>query len=138
MARSLNIDIVTPERVLLSEEVTSVVAPGVLGSFGVLPNHAPMLAELATGELRFRRDTGLEGRIAVKGGFLQVFQNQVTVLADAAEPAEEIDTEAVRRQLEELRERLREARLQGALREAEELSEQMTWAQTRLRVAGGA
>jgi F-type H+-transporting ATPase subunit epsilon len=101
--RDFTLDVVTPDRVVLSEEVTSVVAPGVQGAFGVLSNHAPLLSELSIGELRFRRPNGREIRLAVGGGFLQVFNNEVTVLADTAELAEEIDVERARRALEAAR-----------------------------------
>src|SRR5438132_13949482 len=98
--RTFTLDIVTPDRVVVRDTATALFAPGVLGSFGVLPNHAPMLAELKTGELRFRRDTGREERLALSGGFLQIFDNSVTVLADSAERAEEIDVDRARRALE--------------------------------------
>ena len=127
--RAFTIDIVTPERVVLSDRATSLVAPGVLGSFGVLANHAPLLTQLETGELRYRRETGEEIRMAVSGGFFQVFGNQVTVLADTAERAEEIDLDRARVSLERARAEIRQAtgfvddakrqELENALRRAE-------------------
>jgi F-type H+-transporting ATPase subunit epsilon len=94
--RTFTVDIVTPERVLLRDEAVSLTAPGVEGSFGILANHAPMLAELGIGELRYRRADGREQFLAVGGGFLQVFNNEVSVLAEAAERAEEIDVDRAR------------------------------------------
>jgi F-type H+-transporting ATPase subunit epsilon len=98
--RSFRIDVVTPDRVLLSDEAVSLVAPGVEGYLGILPNHAPLVTELATGELRYKNGEGDEVRLAVSGGFLQVADNRVTVLADAAERAEEISVERARAALD--------------------------------------
>ena len=97
--RSFTVDIVTPERVLVHDTATYLQAPGVQGSFGILPNHAPLLSELSVGELRYRRENGQEVRLAIGGGFLQIFNNEVSVLADTAERAEEIDVERARRAL---------------------------------------
>ncbi len=89
MAR-LRLEIVTAERMVYSEDVDIVVAPGVIGQLAVLPHHAPLLTVLEPGEIRVVKD-GEERRIAVSGGFLEVMANKVTVLADTAERAEEID-----------------------------------------------
>jgi len=102
-ARTFTLDIVTPDRVVVSDEAVSLRAPGVQGSFGVLVNHAPLLTELATGELEYRRENGQEIRLAVSGGFLQVFDNKITVLADAAERATEIDVTRARAALDRAR-----------------------------------
>jgi F-type H+-transporting ATPase subunit epsilon len=134
--RTFNVDIVTPERVVVHDEATSLVAPGVQGSFGILPNHAPLLSELAVGELRYRRNSGQEQRLAIGGGFLQVFNNQVTVLADTAERAEEIDTERARRALERYRAETQE--VTSLADERRVLAEGgLERARNRLRVAGG-
>ena len=135
--RSFTVDVVTPERVVLSDTATSLVAPGVQGSFGVLPNHSPMLAELSIGELRYRRESGEEVRLAIGGGFFQVFDNKVSILAEAAERAGEIDTERARRARERARQDQRQA--QGTYDDAQvELAEAAyERAQNRLRVAGG-
>lgn len=134
--RTLTVDIVTPERVVLSESAVYVRAPGVDGSFGILPNHAPMLAELKAGELDFRKQNGQEVRLAVSSGFLQVFDNLVTVLADAAERLEEIDVDRARRALEAARADLRAAQASydpDRLAAAQSAFER---AQNRIRVAG--
>lgn len=131
--RTFTVDIVTPDRVVLSDRAVSLVAPGVCGSFGVLPNHAPLLSELEVGELRYRRENGEEIRLAVSGGFLQIFNNQITVLADTAEREAEIDLERARRALERARHELSEAREMN--RDLAEKNVQR--AQNRVRVAGG-
>jgi len=82
--------LVTTERLLLDTEVEEVYAPGVLGQFGVLPQHVNFLTALGTGELRFRKN-GVDRYVAVSGGILEVLDDVVTVLADTAEFADEID-----------------------------------------------
>jgi len=77
-----------------SDEVDVVIAPGVLGQLAILPHHAPLMTMLDPGELCFRRG-GEETFIAMSGGFLEVFQNRVVILADTAERAEEIDVARV-------------------------------------------
>jgi F-type H+-transporting ATPase subunit epsilon len=86
------LEIVTPERQVLSEEVDSVVCPGVEGELGVLPHHAPLLTTLGVGELRIRRG-GEEEFFAIAGGFLQVRPDKVVVMAETADMASEIDME---------------------------------------------
>ena len=81
-------EIVTAERLVSSQEVDVVVAPGVEGELAVLPHHAPLLTSLKPGEVLVRND-GEETYIAVSGGFLEVMPDKVTILADAAERAEE-------------------------------------------------
>ena len=86
----LSFEIVTAERVVHSDEVDVVVAPGVLGQLAILPNHASLMTMLEPGELVTRRDNE-ESSIFVSGGFLEVMANKVTILADTAERCEEID-----------------------------------------------
>jgi F-type H+-transporting ATPase subunit epsilon len=105
--RLFQLDVVTPDRVVMSEPVRSVVAPGSEGSFGVLAGHAPMVAELTVGQLRYVPETGPEEIMAVSGGFLEVGRGQVTVLADSAERAQEIDVERAIRARERAREEAR-------------------------------
>lgn len=90
------LELVTPERVLFSEEVQAVQAPGVEGSFGVLAGHAPLLTELKTGLIKLTLTDGTDAYIATSGGFLQVSRQKVLILADSAELSEEIDVERAR------------------------------------------
>jgi len=103
LPRTITLEIVTPDRALASEEVDEVQLPGAEGYFGVLPGHTPLLASLQVGELWYR--IGSEKRyLAVAFGFVEVLPHRVTVLAQVAERAEEIDTEraeAARRRAEE-------------------------------------
>ena len=87
--------LVTPARELLDLDVEEVYAPGVLGQFGVLPLHVNFLTALETGELRYRV-RGKDHYVAVSGGICEVLDDVVTVLADSAEPADEIDVERAR------------------------------------------
>ena len=88
----LRLDIVTPDKVVLQEEVDYVGAPGVAGEFGILPGHAPMLSALKVGALFYRKGEKTAW-IFVSGGFVQVSDNKVTVLAESAEQASDIDVE---------------------------------------------
>jgi len=88
----ISLEIVTPERQVFSEDVDSVVCPGVEGELGVLPHHAPLLTTLGVGELRIRRG-GEEEFFAIAGGFLQVRPDKVVVMAETADMAAEIDIE---------------------------------------------
>ena len=121
---SIKLDIVTAERVVFSDDVDVVVAPGVEGQLGILPHHAPLMTMLQPGELRVRKGEE-EFSLAVTGGFLEVRPDRVIVLADAAERAEEIDIaraeEAKRRAEEQLRQRVPEvdaSRVEASLRRA--------------------
>ncbi len=101
---TVKLDIVTAERVVFSEDVNVVVAPGVEGQLGILPHHAPLMTMLLPGELLVRKG-GEEFSLAISGGFLEVRPDRIIVLADAAERVEEIDVaraEEAKRRAEEL------------------------------------
>ncbi len=133
MADRLELELVTPQRRVLSESVDEVRLPGVLGEMGVLPGHTPLLTELGTGPLAFTV-AGQERRLAIQGGFAEVLPDRVTVMATVAEAPEEIDVAAARAALA-----ASEARLGSA--EAEEiatLTDEVLLATTRIEVGGGA
>ena len=88
----IQLEIVTPDRQVFSDNVDSVQVPGSEGELGVLPHHAPLVSTLGVGELRFRKD-GAEESFAIVGGFLQVRPDKVVVLAETADMASEIDLE---------------------------------------------
>ena len=96
MASTIRLELVTPERLLLSEEVDEVVAPGYEGEFGVLPGHTQFLAILNIGVLWYRKESAVK-KIALGGGFAEVTHERVVVLADTAERADEIDLERAQR-----------------------------------------
>ncbi len=100
---SLKLDVVTAERTVYSEDVDTVIAPGMEGQLGILPHHAPLMTILQAGELIVRRG-GEEDTLAISGGFLEVRPDRVIILADQAERAEEIDVdraEAAKKRAEE-------------------------------------
>jgi len=127
------LELVTPERRVLSEEVVEVRIPGLLGELGVLPGHTPLLTALGTGPLAYTKD-GVEHRLALQGGFAEVLPDRVTVLARVAELPAEIDLEAASRQLAEAESRLPSA----AAEEIDDLTDSVRLAATRLDVGGGA
>ena len=109
MAEKLQLEVVTPDRLVLSEPVDIVMAIGSLGEFGILPNHVPFLTTLMAGELRYRKDNQLDYMV-VTGGFVEVSQNKVTVLAEAAERAREIDLDRAKRAKERAEKRMAQAK----------------------------
>jgi F-type H+-transporting ATPase subunit epsilon len=86
----IRLEIVTPERAVLTDEVDMVIAPASEGYVGILPHHAPLLTTLGPGELRIKKG-GVETSLAVFGGFMDVRPDRVVILTDAAEQADEID-----------------------------------------------
>jgi F-type H+-transporting ATPase subunit epsilon len=127
----LTLQIVTPERVVFHEEdVESVTLPGAEGELTLLPQHAPLMTALRPGPLTFRR-SGTETDVALSGGFLEIRDDKVTVLADTAERSEEIDAARA----EEARERAaaRVATREGEMDIARAMAS-LERAQARLRV----
>ncbi len=96
MADKITLRVVTPSRLLLDEEVDEVTAPGELGEFGVLPNHIAFLSTLVSGAMSYKQGSSKQS-LAVSGGYAEVLENVMTVLAPAAEFAEEIDTARAQR-----------------------------------------
>jgi F-type H+-transporting ATPase subunit epsilon len=88
----IQLEIVTPERLVYEDEVDSVNVPGVEGELGILPHHAPLVSTLGYGELRIRKG-GAEESFAIVGGFVQVRPDKVVVMAETADLASEIDLE---------------------------------------------
>jgi F-type H+-transporting ATPase subunit epsilon len=94
----LRLELVSPERVLVDEQVDEVQIPGRDGYMGILPGHAPLLSELKPGVLTYRLGSGVKV-LAVYGGFVEVQPDRVRILADAAEPKEEINIDQAREAL---------------------------------------
>ncbi len=131
MAKSFHLEVVTPDRSLLSEEVVSLVAPGVQGYLGVLANHAPLVTELGIGVLRIRYPDDTEEHVAIEGGFMEVAHNRVLILADAAERPQDIDIQRAREALLRARQRLNDPTM-----DHERARAALERAINRLRVAG--
>ena len=109
MAGNIMLDVVTPDRSVVSEEAQTVVAPGEFGEFGVLIGHTSFLTTLKTGMLRYKDSSGSERIVFVNGGFAEVMLNTVTVLAETAERRKDIDVERARAALKRAEERLADA-----------------------------
>ena len=105
---TMRLEIVTAERLVHSEDVDVVVAPGIVGELAVLPQHAPLLTVLNPGEIRVVKD-GEETFMAVSGGFMEVMGTKVTILADTAERVDEIDLQRAEAALELAQERVASA-----------------------------
>ena len=126
MPKTIKLDIVTAERLVLSEDVEYVSAPGVDGILGILPRHAPLVTALNFGALRYKKD-GAEFTFAIGGGFMEVRPDKVTVLADSAEHEDEIDEQRAEQARASARQLLQEkpradveyARIEQSLRRAE-------------------
>ncbi|MDA0988034.1 MAG: F0F1 ATP synthase subunit epsilon [Chloroflexi bacterium] len=101
----MKLEIITAERVVYSDEVDVVVAPGVEGELGILPHHAPLMTVLLPGEITIRKG-GEQTYLAVSGGFLEMMANTVTILADAAERSDEIDEVRVQEAMKRAQERV--------------------------------
>ena len=131
MAEALDLEIVTPERLLVKEQVSEVQIPAKNGYLGVLPGHAALLSELGTGFLSYT--IGNKKRVlSIQGGFVEVLPDQVRVLANAAEKAEEIDIERARQDLKRAEEQL----VNPAVGVDPAVSlDAMAWAQARVSAA---
>ena len=116
---TMKLEIVTAERLVYEDQVNSGVAPGIEGQLGILPHHAALLTTLQPGELTIRKDGEEDVYMAISGGFLEVMNNRVVVLADTAERVDEIDEgraeEAMRRAQEQLDIRTEDVNLERAL-----------------------
>lgn len=110
MARNIKLEIVTPERSVVSEEVQIVMAPGSDGEFGVLCGHTPFLTTLKMGILRYKDANGNERPVFVNGGFAEALPDKVTILAETAERRADIDVDRARKAKERALQRLEKNR----------------------------
>lgn len=106
MPENIRLEVVTPEKNVVSEEVQIVAAPGSLGEFGVLTGHTPFLTTLKTGILRYTDANGKERFVFISGGFAEALPAKVTVLAESAERRSEIDLDRANAARERAEERL--------------------------------
>jgi F-type H+-transporting ATPase subunit epsilon len=131
--RTLAVEIVTPERIVYTNEVEFVVVPTFDGEMGVLPLHAPLVGVLKPGEVRVKYGDTTDW-FAVSGGYIQVHEDKVIILADNAVSASQIDVEEARRAKERAQERLKEIGHAGD--EVDGLALDLDWAEAQLRVGG--
>ena len=135
---TMKLEIITAEQVVYSDDVEALVAPGTEGELGILPHHAALMTMLQPGELMVRKD-GDETFLAVTGGFLEVMENRVSILADAAERSEDIDEEraqaAVRSAEERIAMRSADVDLEQAVAQLRRATVRLSVARRRMRRA---
>lgn len=117
-AAKILLEVVTPEKQLLSQEVDEVIAPGSEGEFGVLPGHCHFLSSLRIGELRYRVGDQTN-HMAVLWGYAEVTPSKVTIMAEIAEKAEDIDVTRAQTAVDQAEQRLKSGGLPSEVREAE-------------------
>jgi F-type H+-transporting ATPase subunit epsilon len=132
MSDTFQLEVVTPEKRLVDTAVAEVQIPGKNGYLGILPGHAPLITELAVGEITFRAGAE-ERRLAVAWGFAEVLPDKVTILAETAESPSEIDVERARKAKERAEQRLASG---DPSVDVERSLEALHKADTRLEVAG--
>jgi F-type H+-transporting ATPase subunit epsilon len=131
MADTFQLEIVTPEKMVVRDSAEEVQIPGKNGYLGVLPGHAPLITELSSGELSYRTGSQTH-RFAVAWGFAEVLPDKVTILAETAERAEEIDVQRAQREKERAEEHLASGATEEDFTKAEA---ELKRAETRLEVA---
>ena len=134
MADQLQLDVVTPERRVLSEAVDSATIPGLNGELGILPGHTPLISQLKTGVLSYTR-AGKTSQLHVSGGFVEVRDDRVSVLAEIAERPEEIDASLARSTRERVEKQL--SAWTGTEEELEQARVDLERAQVRVQLATG-
>jgi F-type H+-transporting ATPase subunit epsilon len=131
MADTIQLEIVTPERLVVQEAVEYIELPGKSGYLGVLPGHAPLITELATGEINYKIGNQIKW-LAVAAGFAEVLPDKITILAETAEKKEEIDVNRAQAAKQRAEEALQKAGVGGNA----ESQSALRRATVRLDVAG--
>ena len=106
MTENIRLEVVTPEKSVVSENVQIVMAPGTLGEFGVLSGHTPFLTTLKTGALKYKDESGRERFVFISSGFAEALPDRVTVLAESAERRKDIDIQRAKAAIERAEKRL--------------------------------
>ena len=135
MAANIHLEVVTPEKIVVSEEAQIVASPGSLGEFGVLSGHTPFLTALKTGMIRYTDASGKENFVFVSGGFAEALPDKVTVLAESAEVASDIDVNRAKEALTRAEKRLAEDRAREDI-DFQRARAALERATVRIRVAG--
>jgi F-type H+-transporting ATPase subunit epsilon len=131
---ALQLDVITPERRLLSEQADAVTVPGLEGELGILPGHTPLISALKTGVLSYTQGQATR-RLLVSGGFVEVNNDRVSVLADLAEFPEEVDAARARAEREEAERLL--GGFTGTPEEMADVRARFDRASTRLQLTSG-
>lgn len=124
MADKLHFELVSPAKLLKSEDVDMVVVPGTEGDFGVLPLHAPVVSTLRTGIIEVHNESGIE-KLIVVGGFAEVNAEGLTILAEIAKPLSEVDRTAYEAELKDLEEDVQDAKDDETKARAEKARDQI-------------
>jgi F-type H+-transporting ATPase subunit epsilon len=132
MAETIELEIVTPERQVVKDRATEIQIPGRNGYLGILPGHAPLITELAIGEIVYTNDAGVSTHLAVAWGFAEVLPGKVTILAETAERAEDIDVPRAEADRERAQEHLK---LAEDTAQCEEALAELARAESRLAIA---
>ncbi len=130
----LNLEIVTPEKKVLSESVDAITIPTASGEVGILTNHAPLISSLKPGILSYTKSGAIE-KMVIAGGFIEVSADNISILADIAERATEIDIEAAKTERDAAEKELNAWK--GSEAEFETEKERLEKAQARLQLAAG-
>ena len=133
MADKIQLEVVTPERRVLAEPVDMVTVPGLGGELGILPGHTPLISQLQTGVLTYVQD-GKSFSLHVSGGFVEVRDDHVSVLAEVAERPDEIDVAGARASREKLEKQLNA--WSGSEEDFEEVKTELDRSVVRLQLAG--
>ncbi|ALV26635.1 F0F1 ATP synthase subunit epsilon [Pannonibacter sp. Q-1] len=135
MAQPFQFELVSPERLLLSDKVLEVTVPGSEGEFGVLKDHSPFMATMRPGLLKVRTGEGKLVEYFVRGGFADVSTSGLTVLAEQAIPVTELKADVIAQQVQDAREDVADARDDEARTKAEATLAQLIEIQTALKAA---
>ena len=135
MAANIHLEVVTPEKIVVSEEAQIVASPGSLGEFGVLSGHTPFLTTLKTGMIRYTDAAGKENFVFVSSGFAEALPDKVTVLAESAEVSNDIDVSRAKEALARAEKRLTEDRSREDI-DFQRARAALERATVRIRVAG--
>ncbi len=133
MAEKLKLEMVTPYKRVLSEDIDELAAPGTLGEIGILPGHTPLLTTLKVGELSYKKD-GQTFHVAVNWGYVEVEDDTVSVLVETAELAEQIDLERAKAALDRAEQALK--KLSPEEKDFKKMEAALERAVTRIQVAG--
>jgi len=136
MARTLIVEIVTPERIVYNNEVEMVVAPAIDGEVGILPLHVPLVTALNPGEIRVKHGDTTEW-FAISGGYMQVHEDKVIVLADHAAAASHIDVDRARQAVQHAQERLAQISAEDKA-EIDACQRDLKWCETQVKVGAKA
>ena len=136
MAANIHLEVVTPEKIVVSEEAQIVASPGSLGEFGVLSGHTPFLTTLKTGMIRYTDASGKEHHVFVSGGFAEALPDKLTVLAESAEISSDIDVNRAKEALARAEKRLAEERTREDI-DFQRARAALERATVRIRIAQG-